>query len=165
MRRWRTTLLTMMLVAAWGCASDDRIDVGSTFDPLTRFPAAATWIWDERANRLPDDERIGFLDLDAIIREVSAEEFARRGYTEVESGASHYLLSYELGVVTWTSQTSATATGSISLTLRERESHRRVWLGFVRAPVDVSLDREQRVARIGSELRKLLETFPPNQPQ
>jgi hypothetical protein len=138
--------------------------VGSTHDPLTRFPATATWSWDDQANRMPDDPQLESLDLDAIIRQVSQEEFARRGYTEVGSGRGDYRLSYELGISTWMSQTSATAIGSVSLHLVEARSGRRVWVGFWRAEVDVSLDREERIGRFREEIGELLETFPPSQP-
>jgi hypothetical protein len=165
MRAWRTILPIMAVLTVGACASGDGMGVGSTHDPLTRFPATATWSWDDQANRMPDDPRLEPLDLDAIIRQVAREEFARRGYTETTSGTGgDYRLSYELGMATWMSQTSATAIGSVSLTLVEAGSGRRVWVGFWRAVADVSLDREQRVERFRAEIRELLETFPPAQP-
>ena len=41
------------------------IDVSTTFDPLTRFPAQATYLWDEAANQLPDDPRFNQMDTDS----------------------------------------------------------------------------------------------------
>ena len=164
MRPWRAILLTTAVLTAAGCAEPDRLGVGSTHDPLFRFPATATWTWNERANHMPDDARLEPLDLDSIIRQVAAEEFGRRGYTEAKSGAAHYELSYELGIATWMSQTGATAIGSLSLTLSDPRSGRHLWVGFMRMQADVSLDREQRVERIRNELRELLKTFPPAQP-
>ncbi len=164
MQAWRIILLITAALTAGACTSNDGMGVGSTHDPLTRFPAMATWSWDDHANRMHDDSRLESLDLDSIIRQVTGEEFARRGYTEVGSGAGDYRLSYELGLATWMSQTSAIAIGSVSLNLVDASSGRRVWVGFWRAVVDVSLDREERVKRFRGELRELLKTFPPGHP-
>jgi hypothetical protein len=45
----------------------------------------------------------------------------------------------------------------------EAESGRRVWLGFIRAEMDMSNTRESRKEFITKELRKLLKDFPPSQ--
>ena len=161
MRTWRALLLIAVALAATSCATSDGMGVGSTHDPLTRFPATATWSWDDAANRLPDDSRLESMNLDEIVRQVTRDEFGRRGYSEVSRGRGDFRLHYEIGLATWTSQTSATALGSISLTFVEPSSGRRVWVGFIRAEVDVNLDQEARTERIRTELRKLLETFPP----
>ena len=160
----RTLLLIAAALSAAACATDDSMSVGSTYDPLTRFPATATWSWDDAANKMPDDSRIEALGVDEIIHQVTREEFGKRGYTETSPGAGEFLLHYELGIATWNSQTTATAIGSVSLNLVEARSGRRVWVGFWRAAVDVSLDREARVERFRTEIARLLETFPPGHP-
>ena len=66
-------LSLLLLFGVLGCASDDTLRVGSTHDPLERFPAAATWLWDDAANRLPEDERLEPLDLDGVIREIDKD--------------------------------------------------------------------------------------------
>jgi hypothetical protein len=137
--------------------------VGSTHDPLERFPGAATWSWDEQANKMPDDPRIESLDADAIIREVAAEEFARRGYTEVERDTGDVWLHSELGVATWMSQTSATGIGSLSLTLVEAASGRGVWVGSG-GPTPTSLSTARSVCALSQGDTELLKTFPPGQP-
>ena len=60
----RTSCAIPLLVASLcvcaglaGCQSDE-IGVSTTFDPLTRFPATATWAWDDAACLLPEDPRI-----------------------------------------------------------------------------------------------------------
>ena len=159
----RALALGIILVAA-GCATDDpTTGVGATFDPLTTFPASATWTWDEASNRLPDDERIRPLDFDGIIKEVAPAEFAARGYILASAAAPDYLLSYDLRMNTWISQTEARSIGSLSFLMVEAASGRRVWLGFIRAEMDMSNTRESRKEFITKELRKLLKDFPPSQ--
>jgi hypothetical protein len=161
----RILALGIALAAVSGCATDDThsTGVGATFDPLTMFPASATWAWDDAANRLPKDERIRSLDFDAIIKEVVPDEFAARGYVQASAAAPDYLLSYDLRMNTWISQTEARSIGSLSLLMVEAESGRRVWLGFIRAEMDMSNTRESRKEFITKELRKLLKDFPPSQ--
>lgn len=161
----RILALGIALAAAASCATDDvgTTGVGATFDPLTTFPASATWAWDEARNRLPDDDRIRRLDFDAIIKEVVPGEFAARGYVQASAAGPDYLLSYDLRMNTWISQTEARSVGSLSLLMVEGDSGRRVWLGFIRAEMDMSNTRESRKAFIAKELRKLLKDFPPSQ--
>ena len=56
-RRFSGSFLLFALGLCVGCASDP-VDVSTTFDPLTPFPARATYLWDEAANELPDDPRV-----------------------------------------------------------------------------------------------------------
>ena len=150
----------LLLFGLVGCASDD-VQHGTTFDPLTAFPARATFAWDDAANSLPEDARLGAMDLDAIIREVAAEEFGAKGYSESKTGSGDYLLSYQIRVNTWIGVEASVATGSLSLLLVEPGSRRRVWTGFARADVDVSLSRAERRQRLGAVMQTLLEEFPP----
>ena len=83
------------MVLLIGCASDP-VDVSTTFDPLTPFPARATYKWDEAANKLPDDPRINQMETDSLIREAANAEFAARGYELSTTGSAHYKLSYDL---------------------------------------------------------------------
>jgi hypothetical protein len=145
-----------------GCASDD-VGVSTTFDPLTRFPAAATYAWDDAARLLPDDPRVDGPALDALVKEVADQEFGARGYRAVASGPSDFLLSYQYAVHTWTSADASKAIGSLSLQLVESASHRRVWSGFGRAELHVGLTPEERRERLRSALARMLEDFPPSQ--
>src|SRR5262245_31891415 len=71
MRIRRHVFVMSLCLAAFGlgCASDGGVDVSTTFDPLTRFPARATYVWDTAANQLPDDPRITALDPGPVIEE------------------------------------------------------------------------------------------------
>ncbi len=163
--RHRITALGIVLLVAGACATDDAANVGSTYDPLTAFPARATWSWDETMNRLPDDDRLQPQDLDGTIKELAASEFGARGYTEAPSGPVNYRLSYDLRIHTWRSQTDALSIGSLSILMVDAVSGRRVWLGFIRADIDRSLTPEQRKERLRQEMREMLKTFPPSQPK
>jgi hypothetical protein len=145
-----------------GCASDD-VGVSTTFDPLTRFPATATYVWDDAARLLPDDPRVDGPAVDALVKEVANQEFAARGYRAVDSGPSDFLLSYQYAVHTWTSPDASKAIGSLSLQLVESGSHRRVWSGFGRAELHVGLTPEERRQRLHVALARMLEDFPPAQ--
>ena len=158
---------SLALVAAFcvqlaGCASDE-IGVSTTFDPLTRFPATATYAWDGAACLLPEDPRIDGPAVDALIREVANEEFAARGYRAVASGTSNYLLSYQYAIHTWTGPDASKAIGSLSLQLVESASRRRVWSGFGRAEIHVGLTQEERRNRLRAAFARMLEKFPPSQ--
>ena len=155
-------LLLAAHLALLGCASDP-IDVSTTFDPLTRFPAQATYLWDETASRLPDDPRINQMDMDSLIREAADAEFAARGYRPSTSGSAHYKISYDLTVHTWYGADNSSSLGSLSLWLADAASKRRVWMGYVRAEVHVGLSRAERLARLRGALARLLEKFPPAQ--
>jgi hypothetical protein len=151
------------LLSAAGCASNDA-DFGATYDPITEFPATASWVWDDSANRLPDDDRLDTAEIDQDIKSVVGSEFGTRGYTEAPSGDVQYLLSYELGVYTWLSQTEARAFGTLSVLMSEAATGRRVWLGFLRLQIDHSLTAEQREERLHESVAGMLENFPPGQP-
>ena len=160
MSPFKALAFSLFLVGALGCAET----VGSTHDPLAIFPARATWVWDEAANRMPPDERLRILNIDAIIRDTTAEGLAARGYTQAPAGSpAPYLLSYEVGIGRLISKTSASAVGTLSLSLVESESKRRVWVGFIKVDVDTSRTEAQRRERLQGEMQKMLEDFPPSQ--
>jgi hypothetical protein len=150
------------LLACLGCASDDAIPVSSTHDPLARFPAAATYAWDDAATVLPDDPQIDRAETDTLFKEVANEAFAARGY-RVAAPPADYRLSYHYVVNTRIAADYAKSIGSVSLLLVESASGRRVWLGFGRAEIYVGLTREERKARLRDALDRMLEKFPPSQ--
>ncbi len=147
---------------ASGCASDG-IDVSTTFDPLTPFPAQATFIWDTAANQLPDDPRINQMDTGSLIEEAANVEFAKRGYHLSTTGAANYKLSYDLTVHTWYGPDNSSSVASLSLWLADATTKRRVWMGYVRAEIYVGLSREERLKRMQGAMARLLEKFPPTQ--
>jgi hypothetical protein len=155
-------LSLVFLASLAGCASDG-IEVSTTYDPLTSFPAKASYAWDDRANKLPTDPRIVELDLGPLIKQAAEEEFAARGYRAVASGTHDYRLSYELVVHSWIGSERSRSVGTLSLLLIEADSGRRVWLGFGRAEVHVGLTRAERMQRMREALAKMLEKFPPAQ--
>jgi hypothetical protein len=158
----RLSILFLALAAhGAGCASD--VGVSTTYDPLTRFPATATYVWDDAARLLPDDPRIDWPATDALIKEVADREFAARGYRAVASSGADYRLSYQYAVHTWTGPDASRAVGSLSLQLVESASRRRVWTGFGRAEVHVGLTPEERRARLQGAFARMLEGFPPSQ--
>lgn len=161
-RRRLSVVLLALGVQLAACASDD-VGVSTTFDPLTRFPATATYVWDDAARLLPDDPRVDATATDALIKEVADQEFAARGYRAVASTASNYLLSYQYAVHTWTGPDSSKAIGSLSLQLVESASRRRVWSGFGRAEIHVGLTPEERRKRLHEAFARMLEKFPPSQ--
>ena len=145
-----------------GCVTNDA-EVSTTFDPLTRFPARATYTWDDRTSSLPDDPRLEQLHFLRILKQVANEQLGIRGYRVVDAGAADYRLSYELHLNTWTGPDGSSAFGTLSLALRESGSRRRVWVGFVRAEVRVGLTEAERKERLGRSFARLLEKFPPSQ--
>jgi hypothetical protein len=154
-------VLAFCLFAAGGCAKN----VGATFDPLAIFPAQSEWVWDEAASRMPNDERLEQLNVSSIIRDTAAVAFAARGYTQAPAGSdAPYRLSYELGLGRVIEATSARGFGSLSMTLSESKSKRRVWVGFIRVDVDTSMTESERRERLQGEMHKMLEEFPPSQP-
>jgi hypothetical protein len=159
-RRSFVSLVLSGLVALAGCASDD-LQTSTLFDPLTRFPDEATFSWDATSNKLPGDDRIAALDLDPLIREAANQEFAARGYRVVTSGAADYRLSYQLAVNTWIGPDNSTSVASLSLLLVDAEQDRRVWMGYGRAEMHVSISREERLKRLRTASAKMLAEFPP----
>ena len=149
-------------LALAGCASDP-IDVSTTFDPLTPFPAQATYLWDETASKLPDDPRINQMDTNSLIQEAANAEFAAHGYRLASTDSAHYKLSYDLAVHTWYAADNSSSLGSLSLWLTDAATRRRVWMGYVRAEILVGLSREERLARLQKAMARLLEKFPPSQ--
>lgn len=141
------------------CASD--ISVGTSFDPLARFPASATWRWDEIRNVLPGDERILALDLGPEVEAAIADEFTARGYRERRSEAPDYILSYQLSVTSRIRPEGSFAIGSLSLLLSEAESGRRVWSGFALTEVDLSRSESERRERLREVVGRMLANFPP----
>jgi len=144
-----------------GCASDG-IETSTTFDPLHPFSAQATYVWDERGNRLPKDPRIQQLELGPLITEAANTEFSTRGYRPVE-GAANYKLSFDLAVHSWIGADNSRSIGSLSLILTEQASNHRVWLGYARADVHVGLSVEERRERMRRAVERMLAKFPPSQ--
>jgi hypothetical protein len=155
-------LLALLVSLLAGCASDG-IETSRTFDPLTIFPAQATYTWDDRANRFPIEARLQSLNLESIIKEVADEEFAKRGYRLTSAKSPNYRLSFQLAVHSWIGPDNSLSLGSLSLMLAEAKTNRRVWLGFGRAEVHVGLSEEERRARLRGGIASILEGFPPAQ--
>jgi hypothetical protein len=158
----RAVLALACLLPLAGCASKDAA-VSTTFDPLARFPAQATYAWDDAATRLPTDPRVAELDLGPLIQETVEEAFAAHGYRRVIGGSPDYRLSYELAVHNWIAADASKSIGSLSLLLVEAKSGRRVWLGFGRAELHVGRTRDERKVRLHEALARMLEKFPPSQ--
>lgn len=156
------TPLVLAASALVGCAAEPK-DVSTTFDPLTRFPAQATYLWDQVANKLPDDPRLVQLDADALIHEAANAEFAARGYRLSPTRNAHYRLSYALAVHTWFGPDNSSSQGSLSLWLVDAPTKRRVWMGYARAEIHVGLSREERLDRLRKTIARMLEEFPPAQ--
>ena len=154
--RWPWTIL---VVVALGCGSDDGPRIGTSHDPLYAFPSQATYSWAEQGNVVPDDPRIARLDLGPLIRRVASQEFATRGYAEVESGGQ-YVMSYQVRIDWFKVQTSEML-GSVTIQLAEARSRHRVWSGFGRSVVQPSLSPEERERRMRAAVRQMLEKFPP----
>jgi hypothetical protein len=145
-----------------GCASDG-VETSAAFDPLTQFPAQATFLWDSSSNKLPTDDRIAALELGPVIEAAAEAEFAARGYTLSTSDSANYLMSYQVATHSWIGADNSRAVGSLSLLLVEAKSGRRVWLGIGRAEMNVGLSKEERLAGMRVALAKMLKEFPPNQ--
>ena len=150
-------LLALLVLAA--CASD--VPVGISFDPLERFPAEASWRWDDLRNVLPDDERIVAMDLGPVVKEAVSAELAARGYRAAQSSAPDYLLSFQLSLTSRIRPEGSFAIGSLSLLLRDAKSGRRVWVAFAQTEVDVSRSEEERRSRIREIVQRMLQNFPP----
>lgn len=160
-RSARCLILALLVHALAGCASDG-LQVSTAFDPLTRFPRQATYVWDTAANRLPDDPRIAQLELGPKIEEAARGALAARGYRE-DPAAPNYRLSYQVAVNTWFGGEGSHSLGTLSLQFVDGASGRRIWMGFGRAEVLVGLTDEERELRLRDVMDSLLEDFPPNQ--
>ncbi len=154
-------ILGTMLIAS-GCAKPE-FEASAIFDPLATFPPEATIAWNDEANHLPANPELQSIDYDRLIKLVSNQEFAKRGYNNAAPGSSDYWISYELTVHRWISAEKSRATGTLSLTLVDTSGNNRVWLGFGRAQVLVGLSEEERIERLRVILTEILETFPPDQ--
>jgi hypothetical protein len=163
LRRRSLPLAAAALLSLLACASDDAIPVSTNYDPLVRFPAQASYVWDEAANSLPDDPAIDRNTTDALLKDVANEAFAARGYRVAAGPPADYRLSYQYVVHTYIGPDVSRAFGSISLLLVESASGRRVWMGFGRAEIHVGLSPEERRARLSGAMTRMLEQFPPSQ--
>ena len=144
------------------CASDD-VRVSTTYDPLTPFPASATWSWDESEISKPSDPRLADLDADKLIRDAVESEFAARSYAMTSSSSAVYHLSYNLSIHTWVGPNASSAFGTIALEMEDAQTGHRVWVGFARAEIHVGLSAQERRERLRRVLAKMLENFPPSQ--
>ena len=130
---------------------------------VARFPAQATFVWDEAANSLPDDSAIDRKATDALLKDVANEAFAARGYRVVDGISANYRLSYQYVIHSYHGPDVSRAVGSISLLLTDYASRQRVWLGYRRAEVYAGLSPEERRARLKDALTRMFEEFPPSQ--
>jgi len=157
-----SALILGSLLLAVGCAKP-AFDVSAIFDPLATFPLEATFSWNDKANHPPKDPELQSLGYDRLLKQISNEEFAKRGYTNVASGAADFLLSYELTIHRWISVEKTQATGTLSLSLVDTKTNNRVWLGYGRAQVLIGLSEKERIDRLRLILAEMLKNFPPNQ--
>jgi hypothetical protein len=148
------------LVALVACASDDAVPVSSGYDALYRFPAQATFAWDERAVSLPDDPDVDRASTDGLLKQVIAEAFAAHGYTLAGIEAP-YRLSYQYSVNRRTSADESFAMGSLALILTERGTNRRLWTGFGQAQIYQGHTPEERRNRLREAMDRMLVSFPP----
>jgi hypothetical protein len=155
--------LAALLLPLLACASGDAIPVSTNYDPLVRFPAAASYVWDDAANTLPDDPAIDRADMDALFKDVVDEAFAARGYRVTPGPAADFRLSYQYVVHTYIGPDVSRSLGSLSLLMSDGTTGRRVWMGFGRAEIHVGLTPEERRARLADAMRRMLEKFPPSQ--
>jgi len=161
-----SALLSVILVAAFvGCASDGGVETSAAFDPLTRFPAQATYQWDESRIRLPEDDRIAALDLKPVIMEAAEAEFALRGYTRSTTDEANYLMSFEGTTHSWIGADNSRAVGSLSILLVDAANGRRVWMGIGRSEMNVGVTRAERLVSLRAAIAEMLKNFPPNQPR
>ena len=154
--------LAVAVLALLACASNDAIPVSTNYDPLVRFPAEATYVWDDAANLLPEDPGFDRAGTDALLHDVANEAFAARGY-RVAAGAADYKLSYQYRVHTYIGPDVSRAFGSVSVMLVESASNQRVWMGFGRAEIHMGLTPEERRARLADAMARMLEKFPPSE--
>ncbi len=140
----------------------DEVGVSTSFDPLSSFPAQATYVWDAQGISLPDDPRIDAEGVDREIRKAARESFAARGYRET-TGSAQYRLAYQLGVDTWTGPDRSAAVGSLSVELLEMDTRRKLWTGYARADIHVGLEEAERHARLRRIFDRMLADFPPSQ--
>ncbi len=155
--------LAALALALLACASGDAIPVSTNYDPLVRFPAAASYVWDEAANTLPDDPAIDPKSTDALFKDAANEAFAARGYRVTPGPAADFRLSYQYVVHTYIGPDVSRSLGSLSLLLSDHATGRRVWMGFGRAEIHVGLSPEERRAQLADAMRRMLEKFPPSQ--
>ena len=162
MRRVFSILAAALVGAVAACAAKD-YGTSASHDPLTPFPAAATFNWDEAGSQVPDDPRLAEFDLRSLIRDELANGFEARGYRDARGGPSSYRVSYRLDVKTWMGVDQQSAIGSLSVDLSEAASGRRVWSGFARAPIHVGLPDPERRERLRRVIDDMLKDFPPQQ--
>ena len=154
----KKNLAVALVWLATACASDD-FQVRTSHDPLTAFPASATFGWDRQHIRMPKDDRIARLDLPPRLERILAEELGARGYRLAESGRSDFRVSYQL-----TTRSVLTdqpfATGSLSIRMNDGKG-RQVWVGFAVAEIHVDLPEAERNLRLRTVVQRMLEQFPP----
>jgi len=157
-----SALVLGSILFALGCAKP-AFDVSAVFDPLAPFPTEATFSWNDSANHPPQNPELQSIDYDRLLKQVSNEEFAKRGYSQAASESPDFRLSYELTVHRWISAETTRATGTLSLSLVDAKTDNRVWLGYGRAEVLIGLNEKERVERLRVILTDMLKNFPPNQ--
>ena len=150
------------LLAASGCTTK----IGATYDPFVLFPATAQWTWDEAMNRMPSDPSMAKLNIEAIVRETITASLAERGYTLApDGGPAHFRTHYQLGLGRVVKQDSVEAYASLSLTLVDTETNRSAWVGFIKTKVHIAVSESERRELLRKRLDKMLEDFPPSQPE
>jgi hypothetical protein len=158
-RRISLVLAVIALLGSNGCASN----IGTTHDPFVIFPETAQWAWDEKMNTLPSDPSMQALNIRTIVRESVTEALATKGYTlEPAGGKVDFRVHYQVGITKVITENSPKAYGSLNLTLVNVTTNRTVWVGFIKANVDVSISEAERRMRFSQELSKLLKDFPPS---
>jgi hypothetical protein len=162
-KRHVLTIFPALLALVVACASEPPIF--TAFDPLSTFPATATYVWDDEANTLPDNPNIHETGVGAVVKQLATDGMAKRGYTVAESGTPPYRLSYQMEVHTWISQEQSSSTAALALRLTDYLSDRTVWLGTMSIEVDLARSVEERRALLQATFSRLLANFPPGQPK
>jgi len=158
LERITLVLAVIVLISSAGCAKR----IGATYDPFAIFPATAQWAWDEELNRIPEDQSMTALNIRTLVRETITEVLARRGYVKARSGEKvDFRVHYQVGTGKRVKPYSVKGYSSLSLTFVEVSTNRDVWVGFVKANVDVSISAAKRRMRLLKQVNKMLRKFPP----
>jgi hypothetical protein len=159
---WRVGVLALIGLSALLACTSSRPQVSTAIDPWTNFPANATFVWDEAADREPDDAWIRELRFGPRLRRLTTEVLAERGYREVEAEPADYRVSYQLSIFTGISDDPARSVASLSILLIEASSNQRVFVGFARATPQLEDPEEARDARLRTLVEQMFAGFPPS---
>jgi hypothetical protein len=157
-------MLTVFGTALCGCG--EPMQVESHWGPGLRFSEKTrTYQWSPVAARISGEGRPQNPKSDELIRQAIEKHLALKGYEKAASGPADFLIDYSVGRrvrgnALQTREFTQFTEGTLVLDAYNPENSQLIWRGTVQAALDDSLPPDERLKRLDTAVKTMLDKLP-----